>query len=192
MPRLPFRTKAEVDAKVDALAQFTDDLSHALKDPDKRYEFVFNEVRHALDQQAAVLDNIRARTNVLLSTATVAVTFVVSLGLLTKDTKPLPVWADVLLIGVLVGIGLCAFGILWPRGGWSFSIGPRITIEDYIEGTGPTAQNINIMYRKLALYLWARWEANGTKLDKLFLRFQIGSGLLVAGVLILILGLLWR
>jgi len=189
---LPFRTKAEVDAKVDALAQFTDDLSHALKDPDKRYEFVFNEVRHALDQQAAVLDNIRARTNVLLSTATVAVTFVVSLGLLTKDTKPLPVWADVLLIGVLVGIGLCAFGILWPRGGWSFSIGPRITIEDYIEGTGPTAQNINIMYRKLALYLWARWEANGTKLDKLFLRFQIGSGLLVAGVLILILGLLWR
>lgn len=192
MPRWPFRTKAEVDAKLNALAEFRDDLSHIQTEADKRYEFVFNEVRHALDQQAAVLDNIRARANVLLSTATVAVTFVVSVGLLSKDTKPLPAWADVLLIGVLVGIGLCAFGILWPRGGWSFSIGPRITIEDYIEGTDPAAQNVNIMYRKIALYLWARWEANGTKLDKLFLLFQIGSGLLVTGVLILILGLLWR
>jgi hypothetical protein len=173
------------------LDHFREDLSKVPQTEDERYQFVFNQVQHALDQQASVLDNLRARANILLSAATVAVSFVVGLGLISKDTKPLPVLADVLLIAVLVGIGACAFGILWPRE-WKFTMSPQIMIEDYIEDGSDAAQGANVMYRKLALYLWANWESNHAKLGTLFIVFQVATGLLLAGVLILIIGLAKR
>ncbi len=117
--------------------------------------------------------------------------FVVSLGLISKDTKPLPLLPDILLIVVLAGIGFCVFSILWPRE-WLFTLGPRIMIEDYIEGPKEDPQSVNIMYRKLALYLWADWEKNRAKLGDLFNLFRIATGLLLVGLMILIIGLAVR
>ena len=66
-----------------------------------------------LDRDAAILDQLRSRANILLAALAIGVT---ALGAILTSTghKPIPTWLEALLVGLLVLAILCCAGVLWP------------------------------------------------------------------------------
>jgi len=156
---------------------------------DPRYDLVYKEARSSWTRQDAMIDNLRSRAALLLTASTLAVTFIGGLGLLGKDSRPIPGWAGPVLIAVLVLIGICTFVILWPYD-WTLDLSPKILIEDYVEG--PEPMDPNAMYKSLSLYLEETFDENQQKLDKLLTVFQVAAILLLVQVVILAAAITWR
>jgi hypothetical protein len=93
---------------------------------------------------------------------------------------------------MLIGFALiagCTFVILWP-GHWGFGISANDVIDYYIESVPPYTPAM--IHRDLAIYADREYDANERRLDKLFLAFRGGSGLLAVVVIALLAGLLTR
>jgi hypothetical protein len=155
----------------------------------KSYELVYTESVRLLAQQSTVLESLRTRATFLLSTTTLALTFSAGVGLLGQGAKPLPSWILVVMLIVFVLIAGCTFAILWP-GHWGFGISANDVIDHYVESVPP--YTLAMIHRDLAIYADREYDANERRLDRLFLAFKVGSGLLAVVVIVLLAGLLAR
>ena len=136
------------------------------------------EARRGVDTQRAALDEVRSRTAILLAASAVVISF---LGAQALREHGWSVWTG---LGVLAFVGTLALGtgILWPlKGAWLFRADARVLLEDFADADPPPQLSA---HRHLALSLQAAAVCNSTRLEGLYLRFQIAcAGLGVQAII---------
>lgn len=114
------------------------------------YEVAYREAVRAVDEQATVLEQIRARAGTLFSAAGVTAGV---LGLAVKDaTKAHGAAASALWVAAVAFVALAAstVAVWWPvRRGW-FLMDARLIIRDSIEGDVPLT--LDELHRDMALH----------------------------------------
>jgi len=96
--------------------------------PDPRAEVIYRESVRALDLQSASVDELRARTGVLLAAASVATAFLGAEAFKLHGFW----WVNVLAAIVFVGVVLLALFILMPKGGWEFTYNADVLQQYYL------------------------------------------------------------
>jgi hypothetical protein len=144
----------------------------------REYEFVFNESVRGLTLQQQRLDNLRARAGVLLSGASVAVSF---LGSRALSENPGNFWAEVgILLFALAG--LACIVIIWPHREWTFSNSANDIIDSYIESDPP--ETLETLHRDLALFAEQDFDDNERRMTFLFIVFRAACLFLVADIML--------
>lgn len=141
-------------------------------------ELAYEQSRRAIDQQAAVLNELRSRTGGLLTAASVVASFLAAQAIDRSGFDALAGIATLAFLGVL---SLC-MSVLWPsRNAWKFRLQATPLLEDFGPETGRTIAD---MHRHLAICMEAHWDHNQSQLKPLFARFQWACGALGAEVLL--------
>jgi hypothetical protein len=142
---------------------------------DERKKLAYDESIRALDLQSVVLDDLRTRTGILLTAASLTATFVGSRALDNGFTT----WTWIALAFFLASGGFC-LGVLWPRGQWGFAFNANTILEGYVQR--PAGASIDEMYVEFAKINQANWEANANRLKWLFWSFRLAVLALVLQV----------
>jgi hypothetical protein len=152
-----------------------------LEDP--RYRLAFDEAVRTLDHQEAGLDNLRARSGMLLAALSVVTSFLGAAAIGAHGVGPMA------FVGIVTfaAAGVVLVGLLWPRANWKWRFSPERIIADYVEGDDPA--DVNAMYRDLALHLGDNHDDNQTRIDRMWLAFEVACLLLVVEVVVWILAL---
>jgi hypothetical protein len=136
----------------------------------------YEESKRALDQQADVLDALRARTGILLTAISITATF---LGARALDLVGFQEWTWAAIAG-FAAAGAFSLAVLWPRGEWHFSSNAKVIVENYAEGDNPAS--LAEAHRELALFNRQRWVENSARLRTLFWFFRLSALSLVLQV----------
>ena len=142
---------------------------------DERKKFAYDESIRSLSLQSVVLDDLRSRTGILLTAASLTATFVGSRALDAGFTT----WTR-LALGFFLATGGFCLGVLWPRGQWGFAFNARTILEGYIQRSD--GATIDEMYVTLAEINQSNWEANADRLKWLFWSFRLAVLALVLQV----------
>jgi hypothetical protein len=145
-----------------------------VEDPRKR--LAFEESIRALTLQSAVLDDLRSRTGILLTAASLTATFVGSRAL----DEGFSAWTLVALALFLATGGFC-LRVLWPSENWQFSFNARTILDGYVRE--PDSASLNKMLVEFAEFNQENWDANNEKLSRLFRSFRLAVLALVLQVL---------
>lgn len=143
------------------------------EDPRKR--LAFEESIRALTHQSGVLDDLRSRTGILLTAASLTATFIGSRAL----DGGFSAWTQVAL-GLFLMSGAFCLGILWPRGNWGFTFNAQTILDGYVRHPGPAT--IDQMHVEFAEINHENWETNKERLRWLFWSFRLGVLALVLQV----------
>jgi len=132
----------------------------------------YDTALRALDKQERVLEELRARTGVLLAAASLTASVFGSRAL--DDFHPLGVGITA-AVAVLVSLGSCLF-VLVPRKGFVFALtGPGV-YEELYEFKDDAAE----LHRRLAYDLQRFWECNDRRFQAIFDAFRLAvAGLVV-------------
>lgn len=136
------------------------------------YEVAYREAVRAVDEQAKVLEQIRARAGTLLSAAglTAAV-----FGLATKDVTAhhgAARWALRVAAVAFVGLAAATVAVWRPARHCWFLMDARLIIRDSIEDDAPLTEER--LYRDLALHHGEHAERN-TKIIRWRLHWYVGA-----------------
>jgi hypothetical protein len=93
------------------------------------YELAYIEARRALEDQRAVVNELRGRAGVLVAAAAITTSFFGDAAL-TDGRLGIAGWAAVAAF-VLAGVRILA--ILWPLPGWTFAVDARVYMQTYLE-----------------------------------------------------------
>lgn len=140
-------------------------------------ELAYAEAVRAIDTQARTVEEVRARTGVLLTGASIVASFLGSEALRGSD------------LDLLSGLALLAFGgvvasalaILWPRE-WRFALGATVLLEDWVDQE--RQGGVVAMRRFVAERIDQNWLANKKKLDSMFALFEVAAVALGAEVIL--------
>jgi hypothetical protein len=155
---------------------------------DPRYTLAFSEAQRALDHQSETLGNLRDRSAALLSTATLLSGFASGLGLINTDRDKgnvFPGWLALIVVALILAIGVCSLLVLVPSPGWVFTNNAAILLSNVEQNPD---RDVNWVHAMLAQDMRRHEEANQIKLDRRFLYYRIGVGLLLAQTLALVCG----
>jgi len=141
-------------------------------------DLAYAEAVRSIEQQARSLDELRSRTGVLLTGASIVASFLGAQALRTSSFDALSGLAVVAFLGVLT----LALAVLWPRE-WRWSFGATILLEDWAD-VPSRRDDIPAMRRFLAERLDANWVENKKKMDKLFVFWQLAAVSLGAEVVL--------
>jgi hypothetical protein len=141
-------------------------------DQEARTALAYEAAIRSLDQQAAVVDNLRSRAGILLSAASIATGFLARIAL--ADDRSLSTWGWLAGGAFVALVGLCV-SVLWARHDWRFSAHPKKLVHHYVDPEGITLARAQ---RKLALYMGEAWDANREKLRRMFWAFTFACGFL--------------
>jgi hypothetical protein len=144
-------------------------------------EIAYLASMRSLDKQEAVLDELRARTGILLAASSLAASFVGPAA-----TSGGPIWALILIgLAFAASTGLCVYILVPRRNGFYFSMaGSKIFEELYA-----FRDDVGDVQRRLAYQLDRFWDQNDAAMQTLFLAFRIASvclALEILGVLALL------
>lgn len=142
---------------------------------DERKKLAYDESIRALSLQSVVLDDLRGRTGILLTAASLTATFVGSRALDDGFTT----WTR-LALGFFLATGGFCLGVLWPRGQWGFAFNAKTILEGYIHRSD--GATIEEMYVTFAEINQSNWEANADRLKWLFWSFRLAVLALVLQV----------
>jgi hypothetical protein len=131
----------------------------------------------SLDKQEKVLDELRARTGLLLAASSLAASFL-GRPAIERSTPVLVILAFVAFAVSLVA----SLYILLPKRELLFSLVGAKVYEQMYEFRGDMAE----VHRRLAYDLDRFWEANDRKLQKLFLSFRIAVSALAVEIAFLL------
>jgi hypothetical protein len=132
----------------------------------------------ALEQQERVLDELRARTGVLLAASSVATSF---LGSRAVGTGGSVVVVTALLAFALL-VATSVFVLVPRRNAFTFALsGP-----DVYEGLFAFRGDPSEIYRRLAYDLHRFWGANDSRIQPLFGAFQVACAALVVEITLLL------
>ena len=142
---------------------------------DERKKLAYDESIRALSLQSVVLDDLRGRTGILLTAASLTATFIGSRALDDGFTT----WTR-LALGFFLATGGFCLGVLWPRGQWGFAFNAKTILDGYIkQSNGATIEE---MYVAFAEINQSNWEANADRLKWLFWSFRLAVLALVLQV----------
>src|SRR6476646_3580199 len=137
----------------------------------ERYEDVtLEEARRAMDFQVAALDELRARTGILLAAAAVSGSF---LGAATaRASIGFGFLAGAAVVAFVLGVAFCIV-VLWPPGedAWIFVNSPKQLIEDWVN----VEQDGQSMLLFLAECLEDNYDKNERRLLDLYRWFQAAA-----------------
>lgn len=145
-------------------------------DEDQR-ELIYDESVRALDEQAKVLEGLRSRVGVLISAAAISTTFLGEQAL--RDAGGLHFWAWSAL-GAFAVLGFCAIGVLFARGGWTFTV-DAADLAQRAEKAGAW-DSLPKMHKELASANAGYWQTNDGRLERRHLAFNVACIALVAEV----------
>lgn len=138
----------------------------------------YEQSRRAIEQQAAVLNELRGRTASLLAAASVVASFLAAQAVARAGFDAL---AGIATVAFLCVLGL-SMSVLWPsREAWRFRLRATPLLEDFGSGSG---RGLADMYRHLATCIELHWDSNQKVLRPLFTRFQWACAALGAQVLL--------
>lgn len=140
-------------------------------------QLAFDAAQRALDKQERLLEEVRARTGVLLAAASLAASF---LGTRAFE-DPSPGWLTALaLAGFLIAVGASVYG-LTPKRGFVFALsGPRV-YEDLYE----FRHDVREVHRRLAYALQRFWDRNDRVMRRITRAYRIAASALVVETLAL-------
>lgn len=134
---------------------------------DPRKQLAYEESVRSLQLQSASLDDIRARTGILVSALALSASF---LGARSLDLYGFIAWNWAAIVAFAVAGGAC-LAILWPRGRWKFTSNAKTIIEDVEKGEFADVDQMHAFYAKTNQ---EDWEANSKdRLRWLFWFFRI-------------------
>lgn len=142
---------------------------------------ILAEARRAISVQVAALDELRARTGLLLAAASLSGSFL-GAAAAGSGTK-LEFVGGVAVIAFASGVGSC-IRVLWPKSkGWTFVNSPGQLIADWIKIQRPE-QSMQLF---LAEKMEGHFGKNKTRLDRLYVWFQVaaisvGASVILGGV----------
>jgi hypothetical protein len=148
-------------------------MTQETADPRKR--LAFDESVRALNLQSSVLDDLRARTGILLSATSLTATFV---GARALD-EGFATWSCIAL-GFFVATGGFCLGVLWPRGEWGFTFNAKTIIDGYVSSKEPAT--LDEMHVEFAQINQENWRTNDERLKWLFWSFRLAVLTLVLQV----------
>lgn len=150
------------------------------------YELAYVEARRALDDQEAVVNELRSRSGVLIAAAAVTTSFFG--GAAMADTRlGASGWIAVVAFVVLGGAVLA---ILWTQHDWSFTIDAQDYIATYLEPPDAEPLDLPGIHRDLALHMAASFKANRRQLRVLLAAFRVAAVLLVVEVVAWVVALI--
>jgi hypothetical protein len=137
----------------------------------------YDAALRALDKQEGVLEELRARTGVLLAASSLATSF---LGRSALDDAPT----------ALVVLALAAFAttiaasvyILVPKKAFYFSMSGTAILQELYE----FREDVDELRRRLTYDLERFWERNDDAIQKLFWSFRIAAVALVVDIVLLL------
>jgi hypothetical protein len=127
------------------------------REPDKRKQLAFEESLRALDMQSEELNDLRGRTGILLTAASLTATFVGSRAL----DNGFDVWTAA-AIGLFIATGGFCLGVLSPSGGWNFVFNATTILDGWIEAS-PEA-SLDEMHAEFARTNQQNWKSNDERL----------------------------
>jgi hypothetical protein len=137
-------------------------------EPDPRLTLVYEEATRGWSLQSSVLDEIRTRTGILLSAASVSSAFLGAADL-TRHPRFAPLtW---LAIGSFVVVVLLCVNILRPSEGWCFAHDSEGLLESYVD----PGRSLDYMHQELARAADGYWKANDEKMKTMFKAFRVAS-----------------
>lgn len=139
----------------------------------------YESAMRALDKQEKVLEELRARTGILLGASSLAVSLLAATAL--DDSKPVAL-VLLALAAFVVSLGASLFVVI-PRDGFVFSLnGPEIYEELY-----GFSDDIAEVHRRLAYDQQRFWEENDNRLAPVRRAFRVAAYALAAEVFALLL-----
>jgi uncharacterized membrane protein YfcA len=138
---------------------------------DPRFKLIYEEAIRGWTLQSSVLDELRNRTGILLSAASVASAF---LGSADLTRHPSASWLSALaFVAFAVVVVLCVY-VLWPTKGWCFAHESGAVTREYIK----KGKSLDYMYENLARAADNHWTENDEKLKYMFSAFRWASAAL--------------
>jgi hypothetical protein len=132
----------------------------------------------ALDKQERVLDELRARTGVLLAASALAASFLGDAGF----ARSVPPSLLAALIACAATIAASVFILVPRRHQFVFGVaGAEVFAWLY-----DAKDDVGEMHRRLVYELQRLWEANDARLQPLFRAYRFAAGMLVVEVLALL------
>jgi hypothetical protein len=144
---------------------------------DELSRIAYEAAARALDKQERVLEELRARTGILLAVSSLAVSF---LGRSALDDANDAV-VIVALGAFAASVGASIYVVL-PKQSLFFALSGPAVFEELYEFRHDVAE----IHRRLAYDMQSFWEANDAKLQRLFVGFRIAAAALVVEVAVLL------
>lgn len=141
-------------------------------------QLAYQAALRSLDKQERLLEELRARTGVLLAASSIAASFLGQQAFQEPRTGALVVVA---LVAFLVSMGASVF-ILMPKRGLIFA---EAGIELF-ERLYPTRGDLAEVYRRLAYNLDRFWKVNDVTIIALTRAYSLAAGALVVETLALV------
>lgn len=142
------------------------------------HEIIYEQAVRAVEQQVRQLDELRARTAIILATSGVTTGF---LGRAAQE-KGLHEWGYAALV-VFVAAAISALWVLFPRWDcWEFSINARTLKPYFLDEVHPETPEALFAY--LADKIQDDYESNAELLSKLYAGFSVACCLLVVDVVL--------
>jgi hypothetical protein len=137
-------------------------------------ELAYDLALRSLAQQERVLEELRARTGVLLTATAVVASFLGGRALETSGG----IWLT--LTGALAAIGSIVLSVyvLLPKPGLNFALHGAAVYEHFRAEAAPLRE----VRRTLAYWIRSAWDDNQTSIDGLIAVFRLACGLLVLSV----------
>jgi hypothetical protein len=142
------------------------------------YRLAYEEARRALDDQEALVNELRARTGVLIAAAAVSTSLVGGPALARGHSI-----ASWVAIGLFALVGVSLLVALWPRRIWSFSIDAAELVAIYLEPEDDEPLDVAHIYRDLALHMSEGHKRNAARIPFLMAVLRIAVILLVVDVM---------
>jgi hypothetical protein len=141
---------------------------------DELEQLAYDLALRTLGQQERVLEELRARTGVLLTATAIVTSFLGGRALATSGG----VWLT--LTGAAAAIGSIVVGVyvLLPKPGFNFALHGSAVYEYFRAERAP----IRDVHRTLAYWIKAAWEKNQTSIDRLIVFFRLACALLVLAI----------
>ncbi|HEX8743952.1 MAG TPA: hypothetical protein VF712_12535 [Thermoleophilaceae bacterium] len=143
-------------------------------------EIAYAESVRAIAQQSSQLDELRSRTGLLLTGASVATSFL-GAEALSRDGE-LGTLGGLAVLAFLAVVGLCLWIVVPRRKAWRLVLGAKVLLEDWADE--PRCGDANAMKRFVATTLEENYDLNEALLDRLYRVFSLGAGALGAEVLL--------
>lgn len=137
-------------------------------------ELAYDLALRTLGQQERVLEELRARTGVLLTATAVVASFLGGRALETTEA----VWLTLPGAGASIGSIVLAVYVLLPKPGFNFALHGAAVYEHFRMEPAPLRE----VQRTLAYWMRSAWDENQTAIDRLIVFFRVACGLLVVAI----------
>jgi hypothetical protein len=137
-------------------------------------QLAYDLALRTLGQQERVLEELRARTGVLLTATAIVASFLGGRAL-EKDGEA---WLTLTGTAAAIGSILVAVYVLLPKAGFNFALHGAAVYEHFRAERTP----LDEVHRTLAYWMQAAWDDNQNSIDRLIVLFRVACGLLVLAI----------